>query len=584
MRVAIVGTGISGMVAAHRLHGHHELTVYEAGERIGGHTNTVPVLAAGPTHWIDTGFIVFNDRNYPRFESLLAELGVPTQPSQMSFSVSDGADFEYAGTPRGLLARPANFLDPAFLRMLREWRRFNREAPALIGMNGDSPSLGEWLEQRGYSEHFVERLIVPQASAVWSADPAQMWSFPASFMAEFFDNHGMYSLRNRPRWRTVSGGSRRYVEAIAAPWRHRVRLDAPVRRIERLADGGVLVEADGCESERFDQVVVATHSDQALAMLADPSQAEREILGAIPYQRNDATLHTDTALLPRRRAAWSSWNFHLAEPPGGGTTVTYWMNNLQRLRAKRDFLVTLNRARGDRPGRSCTASSTPTRSTPVPASPPRPATPRSAACAGIHYCGAYWGWGFHEDGVRERRAVCEGIARAEPVAGAAAQHERLGRLRGHDPPPPLRTGRALVPLPALPHVPRPRRAARGSSTGSRSGRPAAPPRPASAAPTSWATRSGRWPSAPRDLVEADAGGAPHRPGAPARRPALPRPRLQPGRLLLLLRPRRRAGRGRDRRRQEHPLGRAPPLRLSGAGTAQGRVLARGSTRGCTSPR
>src|SRR4029077_10268911 len=183
---------------------------------------------------------------------------------------------------------------------------------------------------------------VPQAAAVWSADPGQMWAFPASFMAEFFGNHGMYSLRDRPRWQTVEGGSRSYVEAITAPWRDRVRTGAPVRRIERLADR-VRIEADGLESEEFDQVVIATHSDQALAMLADPSEAEREILGAIPYQRNEAVLHTDTSLLPRRRTAWSSWNFHLTEAPARRTTVTYWMNNLQRLRADRQFLVTLNR-------------------------------------------------------------------------------------------------------------------------------------------------------------------------------------------------------------------------------------------------
>ncbi|HEX8753770.1 MAG TPA: FAD-dependent oxidoreductase, partial [Solirubrobacterales bacterium] len=257
MRIAIVGTGISGLVAAHRLHREHKITVYEAGNRLGGHTHTVPVDSPEGTHWVDTGFIVFNDRNYPHFEALLDELGVATQPSHMSFSVSDGrGGFEYAGTPRGLFARRSHLLDPAFLRMLRDWRRFNREARSLIGMNGTAPSLGHWLEERGFSRHFVERLIVPQASAVWSADPAQMWSFPASFLAEFFDNHGMYSLRDRPRWRTVRGGSRRYVEAICEPWRERARLGAPVRRIERLAEA-VRVEADGCESEEFDQVVLA---------------------------------------------------------------------------------------------------------------------------------------------------------------------------------------------------------------------------------------------------------------------------------------------------------------------------------------
>ena len=241
-----------------------------------------------------------------------------------------------------------------------------------------------------------------------------MWSFPASFMAEFFDNHGMYSLRDRPRWRTVAGGSSRYVDAISAPWRERVRVGAPVRRIERLPDE-VRIEADGCESEHFDAVVIATHSDQALAMLADPSEAEREILGAIPYQRNEAVLHTDTSLLPRRRPAWSSWNFHLAEKPAGKTTVTYWMNNLQRLRAEREFLVTLNRGEAidpekvlrridyDHPVYTVEGVGAQAQHAEI-----------SDAGRRTHYCGAYWGWGFHEDGVVSAMRVCERVALPSP--------------------------------------------------------------------------------------------------------------------------------------------------------------------------
>jgi len=421
MKIAIVGTGISGLVAAHLLHREHDLVVYEAGSRLGGHSNTVRVDLADETHQVDTGFIVFNDRNYPNFERLLAELGVATQPSHMSFSVSDGrGGFEYSGTPRGLFARPANLLSPAFLGMLRDWRHFNREARALIGMNGTAPSLGTWLEEKGFSRHFIERLIVPQASAVWSTDPEQMWSFPASFMAEFFENHGMFSLRDRPCWRTVTGGSARYVEAISAPWRDRVRLRAPVRRIERLAGGGVRIEADGCESENFDEVVIATHSDQALAMLADPSEAEREILAAIPYQRNETALHTDASLLPRRRAAWSSWNFHLTPEPARGSTVTYWMNNLQRLHSEHQFLVTLNRGGEIDPEKVLrrfsydhpvyTAQG-------VAAQARHPEISNSGRCT--HYCGAYWGWGFHEDGVLSAMRACK------PIAVAVALPEAL---------------------------------------------------------------------------------------------------------------------------------------------------------------
>jgi predicted NAD/FAD-binding protein len=409
MRIAIVGTGISGLVAAHKLAPEHEIVVYEASERIGGHTNTVPVEAEDGTQWIDTGFIVFNDRNYPEFEALLEELGVASQPSHMGFSVADGRGrFEYSGTPWGLFARPAHLLSPSFLGMLRDWRRFNREARALIGMNGTAPSLGAWLERQDFSRHFVERLIVPQASAVWSADPEQMWSFPASFMAEFFENHGMYSLRDRPKWRTVSGGSRSYVEAIVAPWRDRVRTGAPVRRIERLGDR-VRIEADGCESEEFDQVVVATHSDQALAMLVDPSAAEREVLGAIPYQRNEAVLHTDASVMPRRRAAWSSWNFHLGEP-GRGTTVTYWMNKLQRLRSRRDYFVTLNRGDEIDPEKTIRRISY---DHPVYTKEGVAVQTRHAEISGpahrTQYVGAYWGWGFHEDGVVSALRACDAI-------------------------------------------------------------------------------------------------------------------------------------------------------------------------------
>jgi predicted NAD/FAD-binding protein len=434
MKIAIVGSGISGLVAAHRLHSEHELVVYEAAPRIGGHSHTVRVEDPRGERFIDTGFIVFNDRNYPNFEALLAELGVASQRSHMSFSVSDGrGGFEYSGTPWGLFARPSHLLSPRFIRMLRDWRRFNREATALIGMNGTAPSLGHWLERQGFSEQFVRRLIVPQASAVWSADPEQMWEFPASFMAEFFANHGMYSLRDRPRWRTVRGGARTYVEAITAPWRDRVRLAAPVRRIERLP-GAVRIEAAGCESEEFDQVVIACHSDQALGMLADPSPAEREVLGAIPYQRNEAVLHTDRRLMPRRRAAWSSWNFHLCDPAPAATTVTYWMNHLQRLPRGRDYFLTLNRgeeiARGARLGHF--AYDHPVYTKAGVAAQRRHAEVSSVARR-THYAGAYWGWGFHEDG------VVSGLRVAAALSGRPA-----ATLPGPPPPGEASGGEPLV--------------------------------------------------------------------------------------------------------------------------------------------
>ena len=410
LRVAIVGAGVSGLTVAHLLHPRHEITVFEAGSYAGGHTNTVRVDLPDETLDVDTGFIVFNDRNYPNFERLLARLGVASQPSTMSFSVSAvSEDFEYAGTPRGLLAQPGNLTRPAFVRMVGEYVRFNRDAGVLLASGDDRTSLGDWLAQLRYSDAFVRRLIVPQASAVWSADLRQMWSLPARFLVTFFHNHGMLSLIGRPRWRTVAGGSARYVEALTAPFTDRLRLRTPVERIERLQDH-VLVTPRGGEPERFDEVVLATHADQSLAMLADASAREHEILGAIPYQPNEAVLHTDRSLLPRRRAAWSSWNYHLLDEPTGPSTVTYHMNTLQRLRSKHELCVTLNRSAAIDPAK---VIATIPYAHPVFTGEGWRAQARHVEISGVnrtHYCGAYWRWGFHEDGVVSAQRVAERLA------------------------------------------------------------------------------------------------------------------------------------------------------------------------------
>jgi predicted NAD/FAD-binding protein len=411
-QIAIVGAGISGLSCAHLLHPRHDVTVFESGSYAGGHTNTVRVDTADETLDVDTGFIVYNDRNYPRFERLLKVLGVATQPSNMSFSVSDGkGDFEYSGgSANGLFANRRHLARPSFHRMLLDLMRFNREAPALIGLNGEGPSLGRFLEEGGYSRNFVERLIVPQASAVWSADPRQMWSFPASLLAEFFANHGMFGHTRRPNWRTITGGARNYVEAIVAPLGHRVRLSTPVRRIERFGDGVELTVAGG-EPERFDEVVIATHSDQALAMLADPSHAEHELLSAIPYQRNDAVLHTDRRMLPSRRRAWASWNYHLEDEPSGRSTVTYHMNRLQSLDTATEICVTLNRGGDIDPER---VIETIPYDHPVYTHAGLAAQRRWDEISGArrtHYCGAYWGFGFHEDGVMSGTRVAERLER-----------------------------------------------------------------------------------------------------------------------------------------------------------------------------
>jgi uncharacterized protein len=409
MRIAIVGAGVSGLVAAHVLQRHHDVTLFEANRRAGGHTHTVRVETDGGAWDVDTGFIVHNDRNYPSFQRLLGQLGVATQRSDMSFGVSDAAgSFEYNGaSPNGLYAQRRHLVTPWFQRMIADLVRFNREARTLLAGPSPGPSLRAWLEERRYSRAFVERLIVPQAAAVWSADPRQLWSFPARFLVEFFDNHGMLGFHDRPQWRTVAGGSRRYVEAIVRGLgERRVRLATPIRAIARHAEHVELSPLRG-EPERFDHVVIATHSDQALRMLADGSNREHELLGAFPYQRNDVTLHTDRGLLPRRRRAWASWNYHLLDGEPGRPTVTYLMNRLQRLDADRELLVTLNRDADVRPEHVLerfrydhpvfTAAG-------VAAQRRRhelDAVPRTS------YCGAYWGWGFHEDGVVSALRACE---------------------------------------------------------------------------------------------------------------------------------------------------------------------------------
>ncbi len=410
MRIAIVGAGVSGLVAAHLLHARHEIVLYEAGGYAGGHTNTIRVDTEYETHHVDTGFIVMNDRNYPTFTRLLDRLGVARQPTRMSFSVKgEHEDFEYSGTPQGLFCQPRNLLSPRFQRMMLDLLRFNRELRRVLdgGAAGESDSLADFLARHRFSRHFVERLIVPQASAVWSADPRQMHSFPVRFLAEFFANHGMLGFRDRPRWSTIAGGSARYVEALSAPFRERIRLSSPVRSITRAADH-VTVACEGSERERFDHVVLATHSDQALAMLSDASEREHRLLGAIPYQRNEAVLHTDRRMLPRRRWARSAWNFHLLDEPQRVSTVTYWMNHLQRLRADRDFCVTLNRTEAIDPAHVIRTISY---AHPVFTPDGVAAQARHREISGIerrtHYCGAYWGWGFHEDGVRSAVAACE---------------------------------------------------------------------------------------------------------------------------------------------------------------------------------
>jgi uncharacterized protein len=407
-KIAIVGGGVSGLTAAHLLHAQHDVTLYEAAPRLGGHANTVCVADPGGELGVDTGFIVYNDRNYPTFERLLRDVGVETQPSVMGMSMClpDGS-FEYANTRSGLFAQRSLLAERRFWRLIRDHRRFCREVRPLIG-RADAPSLAEFLRDGGYSDWYVDRAMSPLLTAVWSAEPAQIESFPVGFLAEFLSNHGQLKQTGRPCWRTITGGSRRYVDAVAAPFADRVRHASPVRSITRLADG-VAIEADGCETEVFDEVVVAAHSDQALAMISNPSAAERGTLGAIAYQPNEAVLHTDPGLMPKRRRAWASWNFHLAERPSERATLTYWMNSLQRLQSETSYFVTLNLA--DRVDASKVLGRF-NYAHPVIDHAAYSAQRRWEEISGrdrIHYCGAYWRWGFHEDGCWSAHRACTAL-------------------------------------------------------------------------------------------------------------------------------------------------------------------------------
>ncbi len=406
MRIAIIGAGIAGMTAAWLLHRKHELTVFEAAARIGGHTNTVEVALGGKDYAIDTGFIVFNDRTYPNFIQLLGELQVAAQPTNMSFSVRcDKTGLEYNGaTLNTLFAQRRNLLRPSFHRMLRDILRFNREAPALLAAASHPLSLRDYLERQRYSREFIDYYLIPMGAAIWSARPDLMGQIPVRHFVQFFHNHGLLSISQRPQWRVIQGGSRRYAQRLVALFRDRIRLACPVTWVRRLPDGVLLKPQDG-GSERFDAVIIAAHSDQALRLLADPSEQERTILGAIPYQENEVALHTDTRLLPRRRLAWAAWNYHIPRQAQAPVALTYNMNILQGLDAPETFCVSLNHSAAIDPASILYRT---VYHHPVYTPGTVAAQQRWGEINGVNrtwYCGAYWGYGFHEDGVNSALAV-----------------------------------------------------------------------------------------------------------------------------------------------------------------------------------
>ncbi|MDQ1383248.1 MAG: uncharacterized protein QOG65_627 [Actinomycetota bacterium] len=430
MRIAIVGTGVSGLVAAHALHRDHEVTVYEADTRVGGHANTVDVEVGGVIHAVDTGFIVYNDPNYPGFTALLRELGVETQPTEMSFSVTNaGSGLEYRGSNLNtLFAQRRNLTRPSFFRLVTEIVRFNRAARRLVvneprwqasdrlpttgGDDGTSDeSIEKFLRRGRYSQSFVEQFLVPFGSAIWSADPSTFTRFPMRSYARFMDNHGLLGLPGRAQWRTITGGSRAYVEALVAPFADRIRLATAVHKVvadpsDRAASKIEVLTDLG--PERFDRVIIAAHSDQALEMLADPSASERSVLGSISYQPNTATLHTDARLLPNSRLARASWNYWI-DPGGRRATVTYWMNALQAITSERPILLTLNRADAIDPKLVLAEFEYQHPVFDLAAIRAQQRRREIQGARGIYFVGAYWGYGFHEDGVQSALEVARAI-------------------------------------------------------------------------------------------------------------------------------------------------------------------------------
>lgn len=406
MKIAIIGSGIAGNTLAYKLHKAHDITVFEANDYIGGHTHTHTVEVAAEQHNVDTGFIVFNDRTYPNFIALLTEVGVSWQDSNMSFSVRDeGSGLEYNGTTlNSLFAQRRNLFSPKFYRMVRDILRFNKSSLELLNADQEI-ALGDYLEQNNYSQRFIDHYIVPMGAAIWSTDAKQMLQFPARFFVRFFHHHGMLSVDERPTWRTIQGGSSAYLTKLTAGYQDKIKLNAPIEQVTRQQDH-VLVKAKGAEAARFDYVFFACHSDQALRILGNgATTTERDVLSKIPYQCNSVYLHTDASLMPKRKLAWAAWNYHVTPQVSDKVQVTYYMNSLQNIPAKKPLLVTLNHTDGIDESQVIKKLNY---------AHPLYTLDGVAAQAQHHtisgrnrtgFAGAYWRNGFHEDGVMSALAA-----------------------------------------------------------------------------------------------------------------------------------------------------------------------------------
>jgi len=400
MKVAVVGTGIAGNVAAYHLAKEHDITVFEANDYVGGHTHTHQIQHQNRYYTVDSGFIVFNKKTYPNFIKLLDELGVSAKPSAMSFSVKcEKSGLEYNGTTlNSLFAQRRNLFRPKFYGMIKDILRFNKEAPGILNNKDESLSLGEYLKTNRYSFEFINHYIVPMGAAIWSADPTMMDQFPAHYFIRFFHNHGMLNVDDRPLWYVVEGGSNAYVKEIIKPYKDNIRLNTPVNTIRRF-DNYVEIVSDKHGIEKFDYVFIANHSDQAIKLLADPSSLEKTVLGSIPYQSNEAIMHTDKNILPKRKLAWAAWNYHILKQKQDRVALTYNMNILQSIDAPVEFCVTLNNTQAINENKII---KTMNYEHPVFTPEGVAAQSRQSEINGqkrTFYCGAYWRFGFHEDGV-----------------------------------------------------------------------------------------------------------------------------------------------------------------------------------------
>lgn len=443
MKIAVIGAGVAGLGAAWMLSRRHDVVVYEREDRFGGHACTIDAPTPEGRQAVDVGFIVFNEVNYPNLVALFDHLGVPTEPSNMSFAVSlDGGQFEYGSSAAGYLAQRGNIVRPSFLRMTHDILRFNRLAPRLLERCEDLDfTIGDFIDEARLGPAFRDRYLVPMAACIWSTPHGRMLDYPAQTFVRFFHNHGLLTVGSQRSWRTVSGGSRSYVERIVAPLRQRARLATPAVAIRRGPDGVHVRDARG-QWDRFDKLIMACHADQALALLTDADACERDLLGCFAYSSNEVWLHADASLMPRRRAVWSSWNYVADNAKSDSpVSVTYWMNRLQNLPERAPLFVSVN------PGRTPAAAAAHARFT---FEHPMYDAAAIRAQRGLHalqgvrdtfFCGSYCGYGFHEDALSAGLDVAEQLGVHRPWL-RPDEHRRIG-----DPPRVVAERPAIDPIP-----------------------------------------------------------------------------------------------------------------------------------------